>query len=266
MKSCNNTFDPTYLYLKRHNKTGLLYFGKIRATSKLCRSVGPEGYLGSGTYWKNHLKMHGNHVETLWYCLFTDKETLLAFATSMSEIMNVVGSKVDGKKAFANLIPENGLSGTPSGFRATDERRANISKNHWARGLPKELNPNTGSKRNSETRRKISESRMGNTWAAGSTKTVEARILISEMKLGKVSGGALDKRMGVVKEILKTYAERPNISGFMEGVPRKNGRILSYERAFANAFCLEFDMTSNGVYKTITKKTLISRMAFDELQ
>lgn len=58
-------FKPTYLYIKRHKVTGLLYFGKT--TSK-----NVEKYNGSDTYWGRHLKVHGYNIETLWYCLFTD--------------------------------------------------------------------------------------------------------------------------------------------------------------------------------------------------
>ncbi len=46
-----------YLYVKRHRKTGLLYFGK---TTK-----NPLKYNGSGKYWKSHLRKHGSDVETL---------------------------------------------------------------------------------------------------------------------------------------------------------------------------------------------------------
>jgi len=40
-------FQPTYLYIKQHTKTGKLYFGKT--------GNDPEKYLGSGTRWKRHL-------------------------------------------------------------------------------------------------------------------------------------------------------------------------------------------------------------------
>ena len=114
---------PTYLYLKQHNVTGLLYFGKLRATSKLCQNIGIEKYLGSGTYWTSHLATHGKDITTLWYCLFTNKEELCEFAVMNSEIMDVVLKKKNKKKVFANLIPENGLSGTPKGLEISEERR-----------------------------------------------------------------------------------------------------------------------------------------------
>ncbi|HRC95220.1 MAG TPA: hypothetical protein PK317_00325, partial [Coprothermobacter proteolyticus] len=92
-------FKPTFLYIKRHSKTGLLYFGK---TSK-----NPETYLGSGKHWKRHFKKHGKEfVETLWYCLFVDEESLVLFANEFSVQHNIVESVL-----WANLIPENGING-----------------------------------------------------------------------------------------------------------------------------------------------------------
>ena len=50
---------PTYLYIKQHSVTKLKYYGKT--TQDPCK------YNGSGTYWKNHLKVHNKQfVETLW--------------------------------------------------------------------------------------------------------------------------------------------------------------------------------------------------------
>ena len=44
----------THLYIKTHNITGLKYFGKTIGN--------PYSYKGSGTYWNNHLKKHGNNI------------------------------------------------------------------------------------------------------------------------------------------------------------------------------------------------------------
>lgn len=95
-------FKPTFLYIKEHKITGLLYFGK---TTKH-----PEKYLGSGLIWKRHLKKHGTDHNTIWWCLFTDKEECMNFATNFSKINNIVESDL-----WANLIDENGLDGAPVG-------------------------------------------------------------------------------------------------------------------------------------------------------
>lgn len=95
------SFKPTYLYIKQHSVTGKLYFGKTFRD--------PEKYKGSGTHWLRHIKKHGKeHVVTLWYCLFYDKEELTKFAIQFSEQQNIVKSD-----DWLNLIEENGLSSTP---------------------------------------------------------------------------------------------------------------------------------------------------------
>lgn len=103
------TFHPTWLMIKQHKTTGLLYFCK---TTKF----DPIKYLGSGKYWKRHLKEHGTDVDTIWCELFTDVETLVEFAISFSETNDIVKAKdVNGNKIWANLEFENGLSGMPTG-------------------------------------------------------------------------------------------------------------------------------------------------------
>ena len=63
------TFTPTWLMIKKHKITGLKY---------LCKTTGkdPIKYLGSGTYWKRHLKEHGTEVETVWCQLFENKDQI----------------------------------------------------------------------------------------------------------------------------------------------------------------------------------------------
>jgi hypothetical protein len=98
------TIAPTYLYIKQHSVTGLKYFGKTNRD--------PYKYLGSGKYWTRHIKKYGKeHVVTLWVSeLYTNKELLTEFALFFSEEYNIVESK-----EWANLIPENGLTGALSG-------------------------------------------------------------------------------------------------------------------------------------------------------
>jgi hypothetical protein len=72
-------FIPTYLYIKTHNITGLKYFGK---TTK----VNPYAYTGSGEYWLNHLKIHGNNISTEIIGFFENKETV---GNSMGDSNNI---------------------------------------------------------------------------------------------------------------------------------------------------------------------------------
>jgi hypothetical protein len=101
------TIYPTYLYIKKHKITGLKYFGK---TTK--QNV--KSYLGSGSYWKNHIEKHGKeHVETIWISEpFYDKELLTEFSIFVSEFFDIEKSS-----EWANLITENGLDGAPKGVK-----------------------------------------------------------------------------------------------------------------------------------------------------
>ncbi len=102
-------FLPTYLYIKQHSITGLLYFGKTTRADILLS----EEYKGSGVYWKKHLTQHGKeHVVTLWYCLFPTKTELTEFALCCSKLWDIVKSTNDcGKKIWANEKYEDGLNG-----------------------------------------------------------------------------------------------------------------------------------------------------------
>lgn len=91
-----------YLLLKQHNDTGLKYLCKHEANSfEECVK-----YRGSGTYWKKHLKKHGNNVNTT--CLFVtdDKNEFRKIATKYSEDFNIVVSE-----DWANLTIEQGQGG-----------------------------------------------------------------------------------------------------------------------------------------------------------
>lgn len=101
-------FTPTRLAVKECN--GVKY---------LCKSTQQdfETYKGSGVRWKRIVKKHGKqNVKTLWvsdwfYCPYHLQE----FALMYSEYNQIVESE-----EWANLIPENGLSG--------HGRRGNLNK------------------------------------------------------------------------------------------------------------------------------------------
>lgn len=97
-------FTPTWLYIKQHNKTGLKYFGKTTRD--------PNKYVGSGKYWKDHLKTHGKDITHVWCELFTDKTQIMEFASLFSELNDIVNATDNkGKKIWGNVIPENGIDG-----------------------------------------------------------------------------------------------------------------------------------------------------------
>jgi hypothetical protein len=147
---------PTYLYLKKHNQTGLMYFGKTVRD--------PESYTGSGVYWTRHLEKHGNDVSTLWTKCFTDKTELTKYALNYSKTHNIVESN-----NYANLKEEDGLMGGDTGI--TEQGRMIIKAKSKARRHTEETKarirdarrlqtcPRTGKKHSYKTIQKIKEKR-----------------------------------------------------------------------------------------------------------
>jgi ribosomal protein L32 len=183
-------FKPTFLYIKQHSITEKLYFGKT--TNK-----DPLKYNGSGRHWKSHIKKHGlEHVRTIWFCLFTDKEELIKFATLCSEMWNIVESDV-----WLNLKSENGLDGGLIGYIHSEhsklkissklkgllfssKRRKNISKSLTGRSQSDARRNNTslaliGHAMSQETKDKIGAKNKGK------TRTLEQREKMSIDRRGK---------------------------------------------------------------------------------
>ena len=106
-------FLPTTLYVKEHIDTGLKYFGKTTVYTPHTIDL----YFGSGKYWKNHLKVHGKNVITLWSKIFYDEREMTEYALKFSDENNIVNQlNEDGKKVWANLRPESGREGSTKGF------------------------------------------------------------------------------------------------------------------------------------------------------
>jgi hypothetical protein len=137
-----NQFTPTYLYIKTHNITGLKYFGKTIQD--------PNKYPGSGIYWKDHIRHHGNDVTTEVIGYYTDKQECEQAALQFSidnDIINALNEH--GKKVWANLIIENGLDGNTPGTLQSEETKRKRSEKLKGRSRPE------------ETRKKISQSQKG---------------------------------------------------------------------------------------------------------
>jgi len=105
----------TYLYHKRHLKTGLNYFGKTKTD--------PYNYRGSGVYWNDHLRKHGYDVETVQVWEFDNLEECSRFALEFSKKHNIVESK-----EWANLCPENGFDGGDKFICMDPIKKANVDK------------------------------------------------------------------------------------------------------------------------------------------
>lgn len=168
-------FIPTYLMIKRHRTTGLMYFCKTSTRD-------PLKYHGSGVYWRKHLKIHGRQVDTVWYQLFYEKDDLTEFALFFSEFHDVVRATKDGKKVWANEVPEDGLQGGQN--RGMPSTQKGVKQPHVAAAL-------TGKKRPEHSKlltgRKQSEDHIGKRADAlrGNPKTKKHRDNISNAKKGK---------------------------------------------------------------------------------
>lgn len=114
-------YQPTWLYIKQHNQTGLKYFGKTIQD--------PYKYPGSGLRWTRHIRKHGDDVSTIWCKLFSDKDELIKFAIKFSEENNIVESK-----EWANLKIENGTTGGAYVFTADEKARVSkaVKDKQWS--------------------------------------------------------------------------------------------------------------------------------------
>ena len=119
------TFKPTYLYIKQHSVTGMLYLG--------ITTRNPETYKGSGIKWRSHIKKHGKqHVVNVWYCLYLSEADISEAALSLSSQYMVAESD-----DWANFIPENGINGgsiNTGRVRSAEER---LKQSHTSRGHKK---------------------------------------------------------------------------------------------------------------------------------
>lgn len=88
--------------LKTHNITGLKYLCKTSTSNPKW----PFQYLGSGVYWKKHLKKHGRDVSTEILSECSSVDELKKIGYEFSKKWNVVYSD-----EFANLVEERGDGG-----------------------------------------------------------------------------------------------------------------------------------------------------------
>jgi hypothetical protein len=106
--------------LKTHIITGLKYLCKT-STNDPTR---PFTYLGSGKYWKRHLKKYGSNVKTEILQICESKEDLIIKGIYYSKLYNIVNSN-----QFANMVEERGDGGpTMLGKRITKEQKLKQGK------------------------------------------------------------------------------------------------------------------------------------------
>lgn len=126
--------EPVYLYIKRHNVTGLMYFGKTIKPN-------PDKYTGSGKYWLKHLKKHGKDISTIFFEKFDNKEDLIEFAEFFSEEFDIINSD-----KWANLVAESGLDGWTKTIGMTGKRHSVETRLKMSAAQSGENNPSFGKK------------------------------------------------------------------------------------------------------------------------
>lgn len=105
-----------YLYVKTHNHTKLKYLGFTRQD--------PYKYKGSGTYWKRHLKIHGNDITTIILAECQTKSEIEELGKYFSDKWNIVKSE-----SWANLKEESGDGGSSPRTDETKEKIRYYQKN-----------------------------------------------------------------------------------------------------------------------------------------
>jgi hypothetical protein len=128
-----------YLYVKKHNITGLKYLGYTKQDV--------FKYKGSGKYWSRHLKKHGNNVTTEILLETDNLKEIEEFGICYSKLWNIIESE-----EWANLKEEGaqggswpGLYGSTNGMFGkthTKEARTKISKLNTGNKNPKLSNMN----------------------------------------------------------------------------------------------------------------------------
>ena len=177
-----------YLYKKTHLITGLKYLGKTKSTD-------PHNYLGSGTYWINHLKKHGYDVETEILKECNTNEEVKTWGLYYIELWDVVNSD-----DWANVKPESGDGGIP-----TEEMKKKISSSLTGRKHTKE----TIEKRRTSNK-KPRPTMQGRKWSKDHCEA------ISKGTLGKKKSNT-DKM-----KYPKSESHRSNISKGKKGIKQKS--------------------------------------------
>ena len=155
-----------YLYVKKHNTTGLKYLGKTV-------SKDPHSYPGSGTRWRRHLDKHGYDYTTQILLETDNAEELKEQGIYYSNLWNIVKSK-----EWANLMIEQGDGGDTSASPAFQKYLKNREP------LVGEKNPFFGKTHTEETKAKLAE--LASKQWKGVLKSEEHKRKIAEANTGQV--------------------------------------------------------------------------------
>ena len=195
-----------YLYIKTHNNTGLKYLGQTKRN--------PFHYKGSGKYWKQHLKVHGDNISTELIGAFDNKDDLAVAGRFWSQQWNVVESA-----EWANLTEEVGAGGA-----------LNTGRIPW----------NKGKHHSHETLQKISKALLGlkkgkSPWNKGKPWSEEAKKKMSESHKGQSSywkGKQFSiehkQKMSITHKIIGT--KPPSLKGIPKSEETKRKMSLAKKR------------------------------------
>ena len=103
----NNMEGKVALYIATHNITGKKYFGKT--TKYFTQEDLQKHYHGSGKYWKDHLKKHGDDVTMELYGIYSLDENAEDYVESIALKFSEENNITQDNEMWANLIPEDGL-------------------------------------------------------------------------------------------------------------------------------------------------------------
>lgn len=179
--------------IKTHNITKLKYLCKTILEGKRFNE-----YVGSGKYWLNHIKAHGNNISTEIIYETDDFENFKKFAIDKSIEYDVINSS-----EWANLILEGGegfhgnhkeetknkISCSSKGRHISEEAKINMSKAQKGKKLTVEHRKNLSlaQKRRSEFsvehRKNLSKALTGNKNGLGYKHTEEAKQKIKNSKM-----------------------------------------------------------------------------------
>jgi hypothetical protein len=145
----------------------------------------PQKAKGSGTYWRQHLKVHGHDYSTEILKECSSAEELKKWGMYYSTLWNVVESA-----EWANLTTEDGSGGRDAGFTISEEHKKNLSKAKT--GLP---NPKLSEQRIGENNPMFGKKRPDITGDLHPNKRPEVAGKIKNSNLGKKhSASSKEKR------------------------------------------------------------------------
>lgn len=191
-----------YLYIKKHNLTGLRYLGY---TSK----KNYHTYPGSGHYWRRHLDSHGYDYTTTVLLATESKEEIKETGRFFSDLFSIVESK-----SWANLKPEEGMGGTHA---VSEEQKKKQSKKMKGRYIG-EKNSMYGRKRTDTTER----NKLPKRWV---TNGVEDKLILRQQLDEYLSVG-----YSIGRSNSRNKGSKINYSTIMCEGCRKNIRPVNYKR------------------------------------